>query len=119
MYAQPWPGRPKVQISINGVTDAVWSRNGGELFYRQGDNRMSAAVGTGDRLTVARPAVLWSGRYSHGMCTSCGPPGPTSSNYDVSADGTRFLMVADSAQGVVANEIHLVVHWAHQLGAIR
>lgn len=119
VYAQPWPGPgPKVQISIDGGTDAVWARKGSELFYRQGDNMMSVAVRTGDRLTVAKPVVLWSGRYSHGMSTSCGPPGPTSSNYDVTADGTRFLMVADSAQGIVANEIHVLVNWAHQLGTI-
>jgi len=120
IYAQPWPGPgPKIQISTNGGTDAVWSRQGGELFYRQGDDMMSAAVHTGDRLTVARPVMLWSGRYSHGMSTSCGPPGPTSSNYDVNADGTRFLMVEDSAQGVVAHEIHVIVNWAHQLGPIK
>lgn len=119
IYAQPWPGPgPKIQVSIDGGTDAVWSRTGSELFYRQGDNMMSVGVRMGDRLTVTRPVVLWSGRYSHGMSTSCGPPGPTSSNYDVNADGTRFMMVEDTAQGIVANEIHVVVNWAHQLGTL-
>jgi dipeptidyl aminopeptidase/acylaminoacyl peptidase len=116
VYAQPWPGPgPKIQISTGGGTDAMWSRKSGELFYRNGDDMMAVAVRTGDRLTVSKPQLLWSGRYSHGMSTSCGAPGPTSANYDVTADGSRFLMIEDRAQDVVARQIHVVVNWAQQL----
>jgi hypothetical protein len=90
VYAQPGPGPgPKIQISTDGGTDPMWSRKSGELFYRTGEQMMVTEVRTGDRLIVAKPALLWSGRYSHGMNTSCGPPGPTSSNDDVTADGGR------------------------------
>jgi hypothetical protein len=35
-------------------------------------------------------------RYNHGMNSSCGPPGPSSSNYDVTPDGRRFLMIREA-----------------------
>lgn len=37
--------------------------------------------------------MLWQARYSHGMSNSCGMPGATSANYDVTPDGKRFLMI--------------------------
>jgi hypothetical protein len=51
-----------------------------------------------------RPQELWKGHYSHGMSTSCGPPGATSSNYDVTADGQRFSMIKDDDQDRAASK---------------
>lgn len=95
-YVQAFPGPgPKIQISTDGGTDPVWKRSGGELYYRNGDSMMVVNVSTGPAFTAGRPRELWKGHYSHGMSTSCDPPGATSSNYDVTADGKRFLMVKD------------------------
>ena len=41
---------------------------------------------------------LWKEHYSHGMSSSCGPAGPTSSNYEVTSDGERFFMIKDDDQ---------------------
>jgi hypothetical protein len=97
----------------------MWSRTSGELFYRNGDKMIAATVRTGDRLIVSKPQLLWTGRYSHGMSTSCGAPGPTSANYDVSADGSRFFMIEDKAQDIVARQIHVVLNWAQQLKGLQ
>jgi len=116
IYAQPWPGPgPKIQISTEGGTDPTWSQKSGELFYRNGDRMMACAVRTGSQLTVSKPQLLWSGHYSHGMSSSCGPPGPTSNNYDVSADGKRFLMIEDKDQDVVGRQLIVVLNWAEEL----
>jgi len=40
--------------------------------------------------------LLWEGRFALGTSSSCGAPGPTSSNYDVTPDGQHFLMIKDS-----------------------
>src|SRR6202011_4194647 len=84
VYVQAFPGPgPKIQVSNDGGTDPVWKRTGLELFYRNGDSMMGVAVSTAPTFTAGRPRELWKGRYSHGMSSSCGPPGATSSNYDV------------------------------------
>jgi serine/threonine-protein kinase len=119
IYAQPYPGPgPKIQISNDGGTDAVWSPARGELFYRNGDKMMVVEVTTSPTFKVSAPGVLWEGHYSHGTSSSCGPPGPTSSNYDVTPDGKRFLMIRDRDQDANPNVIQVVLHWANELARI-
>ncbi len=53
------------------------------------------------------------------MSSSCGAPGLTSSNYDVTADGQRFLMVRDDdVQKEASREIILVQGWAGELSRL-
>ena len=116
VYVQPWPGPgPKIQVSSEGGTDPVWSRNGKELFYRNGDKMMSVAVVTRSTFQASRPQLLWEGHYSHGMSSSCGPPGTTEANYDVSSDAQRFLMVKDLAQDSASTRIVVVLNFAEEL----
>ena len=49
------------------------------------------------------------------MSSSCGPPGVSSSNYDVTADGQRFLMIKDNDQDVYSTSIVVVLNWAEEL----
>ncbi len=120
VYVQAYPGPgAKVQVSNDGGTDPVWKRTGGELYFRNGDTMMAVAVSTAPTFAAGRPQVLWAGRYSHGMSTSCGPPGATSSNYDVTADGRRFLMVRDEAPDTAfSKQMVVVVGWADELNRL-
>jgi hypothetical protein len=120
VYVQAFPGPgPKIQVSSDGGTDPVWKRTGEELYFRNGDKMMAVAVSTAPTFTAGRPQILWEGHYSHGMSTSCGPPGPTSSNYDVTADGKRFLMVKDEAPDTaVSKQIIVVLGWADDVNRI-
>ena len=117
VYVQEFPGPgPKIQVSTDGGTDPVWKRTGGELFYRNGDSMMLVAVSTAPTFSAGRPQELWKGRYSHGMSSSCGPPGATSSNYDVTADGKRFLMIKDDDQdSATSKQVVVVLGWADEL----
>ena len=118
VYIQRWPGPgSKIQISSDGGTDPIWRRDGKELFYRNGDRMMAVAVEIGPALRAGRPAQLWEGPYSHGMSSSCGPPGPTSANYDVTTDGRRFLMVKDNHRDVKATKVVVILNWAQELGS--
>jgi len=120
VYVQAFPGPgPKVQVSNDGGTDPVWKRTGGELYFRNGDKMMVVPVSTAPTFRAGRPQVVWEGHYSHGMSTSCGPPGPTSSNYDVTADGRRFLMIRDEAPDTaVSKQIIVVLGWADEVTRI-
>ena len=113
--AYPAPGA-KVQVSADGGTDPVWKRAGGELYYRNGDQMMAVTVSTAPQFSAGRPQTLWTGHYSHGMSASCGLPGATSSNYDVTADGQRFLMIRDEAPDrAVSKQIVVVLGWSEDL----
>jgi eukaryotic-like serine/threonine-protein kinase len=116
VFVQPFPGPgPKIQISPDGGSDPLWRRKGGELYYRNGDKMMAVDVRTRPTFGAGRPRLLWEGHYSHGMSSSCGQPGVTSFNYDVTPDGQRFLMVKDSRQDVGSNRIVVVLNWFEEL----
>jgi hypothetical protein len=63
---------------------------------------------------------LWRWRYSHGMSSSFGAPGLTSSDYDVAPDGQHFLMIKDDDQdSMMTNRIVVVQAWADELSRLR
>ena len=116
IYVQEFPGPgPKIQISTDGGTDAVWRGNSAELYYRNGDKMMAVTVATKPAFRAGSPRVLWEGRYNHGQNSMCGPPGPGSSNYDVTADGQRFLMVKEGERDAPPTEIRVVPNWAEEV----
>lgn len=116
VYVEAWPGPGmREQITSDGGADPIFSRDGRELFYRQGDKMMVVPVSTAGEFKAGRPTQLWAGKYSHGMSSSCGPPGVSSANYDVSADGRRFLMIKDDAHDMFATNIVVILNWAEEL----
>jgi len=120
VYVQAYPGPgPKIQVSIDGGTDPVWKRAGGELYYRNNDSMMAVDVSTAPTFSAGRSKELWKGHYSHGMSSSCGTPGATSSNFDVTADGKRFLMIKDDDQdSATSKQIVVVLGWAEELNRL-
>ncbi len=119
VYVQALPGPgPKIQVSNDGGNDPVWRRSGGELFYRAGDRMMVVSVVTAPRFKASAPRRLWEGQYSQGIGASCGMPGVSSSNYDVTADGQRFLMVRDEDQSTFSTKIVVVLNWVEQVKAL-
>jgi hypothetical protein len=115
---QPFPGPgPKVQISNGGGFDPVWQRAGSEIYYRSGRKMMAVSIATSPAVKVSAPRQLWEGSYSSGAGSSCGMPGVTSSNYDVTPDGQRFLMVRDDDSAIVGNKIVVVLNWVEELKA--
>jgi eukaryotic-like serine/threonine-protein kinase len=106
-YVKPFPGPGgKWQISTDGGTQPVWARNGRELFYRSGDKMMAVDVTTQPTFSAGKSRVLFEGRYMPGQ----GSP----ANYDVSADGQRFLMVKASEE-TIPTQINVVLNWSDEL----
>jgi Tol biopolymer transport system component len=105
--AYPGPGG-KYQISTEGGIEPVWNRNGRELFYRSGDRMMAVDITTQPAFSAGTPKVLFQGQYERN---------PTMNpNYDVSADGQRFLMLKPtSAQEAAPTQINVVLNWFEEL----
>jgi Tol biopolymer transport system component len=101
----PNPGG-KVLISTDGGTAPVWSHDGRELYYRNGDKMMAVPMASGPTLTPGSPRLVFEGHY---QISDAGVAG-----YDVAADG-RFLMVEAKSQEQSAARINIVLHWFDEL----
>ncbi len=80
------PDAPRHRISTGGAREAVWAKDGRELFYRHGSQLLSVRIPSDGAFSPGRAQVLFEGEYF-----SMGGPGIV--NYDVSSDGQRFLML--------------------------
>jgi Tol biopolymer transport system component len=97
----------KRQISSGGGSVPIWTKDGKELFFREPPGTlMSAQIRTGPKIEATVPMRLF-------------PYGDTSNNpfgnqFDVTADGKRFLMLDPVHTGQSA-EIMVVLNWAAEL----
>jgi hypothetical protein len=92
------------QVSTQGGTQPIWNRNGREIFYRDGNKMMAVGVSTDAEPVLEDPVLLFEQRYAFGT-------GISIPNYDVSADGERFLMVKEDQSG----NLNLVLNWTAEL----
>jgi Tol biopolymer transport system component len=101
----PGPGGKKIQISTDGGTEPVWSRNKHELYFRNGNKMMAVDVAKlPDKVGTAR--VLFEGWYTFSDTGHAG--------YDVDKVG-RFLMVQPVEPEQPATQINLVLDWFDEL----
>jgi len=110
IYVQPFPGPGgKFQVSANGGTQSRWNKNGKEIFYVSLDSKMMAVLvklpPDGRSLETGTPAALFPVRLAGGPL-----PGPYKQQYDVSADGQRFLVNLAAADGA-ASPINIIYNW--------
>ena len=90
VYVRPYPqAGTHVQISADGGSQPVWSRNGRELFFRHGDDLIAVNVSLAANFTAGKPLIVFS-RFTPE--DSSGPAYDLMADYDVSADGQRFVM---------------------------
>ena len=93
IYIRPYQkSGQRVTASVGGGREPVWARNG-DLFYRSlnGEKMFSVSVKTSPTLNVGTPVQVFQGRYY------VPPTGSPRAQYDVTADGQRFLMLAPVA----------------------
>jgi serine/threonine-protein kinase len=113
IYVRPFPaiGDGQWQVSTTGGVQALWSRDGGELFYRTLDGAvMSVPVAPrAGTWSSGTPAMLFTDTYVMGGAN-------VSRQYDVSPDGQRFVMLKDSGEGSGTQRIIVVVqNWFEEL----
>jgi serine/threonine protein kinase/Tol biopolymer transport system component len=97
IHIQPFPGLgPKVQVSVGGGTLPRWNRDGRELFYLAPDNRLMAVSVSevNGRLDAQSPRALFTLT--------------TTSTYEPSPDGQRFLVTAVVSE---ASPITVILNW--------
>ena len=95
--------------------EPVWSRDGRELFFRNADQMMAVEVDTTVSFQASVPRLLFAGDYDRD--NSAGGIGGAS-NYDVSLDGQRFVMVKaeqQSGEAGASPQFHVVLNWFEEL----
>ncbi len=108
VYVQPYPGPGgKWQISTGGGTEPAWSRDGRELFYRNGNRLMAVTVQTHAGFQAGTPRLLFEGPYDLGPART--------TNYDVTPDGQRFLMIKLDEQAAGPSQLNVVLDWFEEL----
>jgi Tol biopolymer transport system component len=120
VYVQPFPATgARFQASLEAPQDdphhPLWSRDGSELFYVAGPNRLVVTrVTEGPGLSFSNPLPIQIGGWKN---TFGGPT--TIRNYDVSSDGKRFIGVIASAVTDAgaprAPQIQVVLNWLEEV----
>jgi Tol biopolymer transport system component len=105
IYVRPYPGPGgKWQISTDGGEHVVWSRDGKEIFYRNAQKWMSAAVTLEPDFSADKPHLLFEGPYAMISIQS----------YDATPDGQRFLVLEPVEQEPVTH-LNVVLNWFEEL----
>ena len=100
----PEPSR-KETVSIGGGSEPVWSADGRELYYRNGNRLFMVAIDTTGGLRIERPVLLFDRPFD---------PNPGShAHYDAAPDG-RFVMVVP-LQESAPTKIRVITDWAIEL----
>jgi serine/threonine-protein kinase len=94
-------------VSVGGGVKPLWARDGRELFYLNGASLMSVRVQTTPAFSAAAPTKMFDGQYFAGIL------GRT---YDVSPDGTRFLMIKNASDSTATPaDMVVVLNWTEEL----
>ena len=110
VYVRPFPNAGgRFQVSGQGGIEPVWARSGRELFFWTGDTLMAAQVSAASEFSVLGTKRL--------LVSSVVKPGVVT-NYDVSPDGTTFVMNMDeNAEPQVVFVLNWFDHLARPPGA--
>jgi len=109
VYVRELAGGGRWQVSIAGGEEPHWSHNGRELYYRQDDVLMRAAIDLGAGFRVGTPETLLKGIYNLRSDTGM--------SYDVSPRDGRFLMIRSAEDERVVARIAVVLNWSEELEA--
>jgi serine/threonine-protein kinase len=113
IYVRPFPNVSapgRWQVSPDGGTGPVWSRDGRELFYLVQATGQLVSVpvqAMGASFVAGTPQPLFEGSYFRG---------PGGRSFDVSPDGKRFLMIRpESNKALPSPQIVVVLNWFNEL----
>lgn len=111
VYVQSFPaGAGKFQISTRGGISPRWRADGRELYFRSEGNLTAVTIQTSPRFEAGAPQHLFSAPLA---------VAGTVRSYDVSPDGSRFLMAVPSTdeRDVAAANATVIVNWQAGLKA--
>jgi len=112
VYVRPYPEGTRVQISVAGGSQPVWSSNGHELFFRSGDELLAVTVSPGPNFSASKPVVLFSRSMPE---DSSGRAYDFMADYDVSNDGRRFVFPKYHPDSTNVPHARVILDWFLEL----
>ena len=102
VYVRSFPdGRSLHRVSADGGAQVRWRRDGGELFYVEGDSLMAVPITTSPTLTIGSAERLFSDDSL---------PSRASHEYEATRDGQRFIL-CETEEGISDARIRVVLNW--------
>lgn len=112
VYVRPFPDDGSAwQVSAGGGNNALWSRDGSELFFVRVEDASLMAVGVdedNDELVLGDPQRLFTGLLSV----------ERAGDFDVAADG-RFITVSSEGGSSNGKQIRIVSNWPDLVRAMQ
>jgi len=106
VYVRPYPGPGgKWQISTEGGEEPVWSANGQELFYRNGEKWMVATVHSNPDFQADSPRLMFESYFINVLGLSHWPH----------PDGQRQVMIQPLGAESQPKQINVVLNWFEEL----
>ena len=107
VYVRPFPDAGgRVTISAGGGSEPLWSSDGHTLYYRVVNDVVAVKISLGATLSVGERKVVATGDYSIDR---------SHPNWDVSPDGSEFLMLRRAGEEV---QVILVQNWGREVAAL-
>jgi Tol biopolymer transport system component len=99
IYVKPFPGDGgRVQISSGGGVKPRWAPDGKTIYYWQGKKFMATTIASSTEHRPLATTTLFEGSYEQ--------------DFDVSPDGSRFLMIESATSGL---EMIVIPNWKTEL----
>lgn len=114
VFVQDFPAmRDRWQVSTQGGRGPRWKADGTELYYLDPMGRIVAVeVSRNDAaLVLGKSSVLFESSTQQFYARHY--------PYDVSPDGTRFVVIEPEPTGDVVRAVTMVLHWRREAGAVR
>ena len=111
IFVAPFPGPgARHQISTDGGTEPLWSRDGRELFFQSGAQLMGVTVTPGAVFSASSSHLVYEGRFFKTI------NGNTS--WSVTPDGRRFLRIQQVVPERAITHLELVLNWFSELKSV-
>jgi serine/threonine protein kinase len=108
VYVQPLPGPgAKIQVSTNGGSSPIWSRDGREMFYAAGNRMMAVGVTTQPQFRAEQPIELFRGNLGW----------QRAQNFTVSADSQRFIIPKPTG-ATSGLDLRVILNWFEEIRSI-
>jgi eukaryotic-like serine/threonine-protein kinase len=110
IYVRSFPGPSgKYPISTHGGVGPIWSRDGRELFYAEGNRMMRVGIERTPRFAASAPQVLFE---------TPDLVWERPRNYDVLPDGSGFVVVRRGSASSATRSLRVVFNWFAELGRL-
>ena len=110
IYLKHFPqGDGRWQVTVGGGTWPKWSRQGDKIYYARGDTVMEVDVAAGPEPRLGAPREVFTRKPLGWPLLFGWPPG-----FDVSADGTRFVIVESQGSSSNLGGIVIEENWTRE-----